>query len=92
MAFEQASISEFGLLKIQSVYAWDNKYTYAGWARQPASIIGSVVMFTVAEDTALAGYIINCTLPKDNKLSCTYAGRASGTIGLKREIESVDTK
>ena len=88
MAFEQASLSEFGLLKIQSVYAWDNKYVAAGWARQPANIVRNKVVFTVAEDTSLEGYLIECALPKDNKLSCTYAGRARGTIDLKRETES----
>ena len=85
MAFEQISISEFGLLKIQSVYAWNNRFVPAGWSRQPARFTEKEVLFTIPDGNSLSGMLITCGLPVNDMMSCTYSGPYSGTIGLRKE-------
>ena len=84
MAIEKIYISEFGLLKIQTVYAWDNKYVSAGWSRQTASWDETYLVFTLKENS-LKGAQISCTIPKGDSLSCQWVYSGSGSASFKRE-------
>lgn len=85
MAFEHIRISEFGLLQIQSVYAWDNRFVPAGWSRQSAKFTGKDIVFTIAEGNPLSDMLISCSLPQNDSMSCSYSGPYSGSISLRRE-------
>ena len=93
MAVEKIYLSEFGLLKIDTVYAWDNRFVAPGWSRQPATFIGTPssnnqkgeITYSVASN-ALQGARISCQLPTGDSMNCTWAyGRAVGTASFKRE-------
>ena len=85
IAFEKIAYSEFGLLKIDSVYAWNNRYFAAGWSRQPAQFNWKKVSFSIPDGNSLSGYIITCSIPKSDSMYCTYAGRFNGSLNLRRE-------
>ena len=85
MAFEYIRVSEFGLLQMQSIYAWDNRYVPAGWARQAAKSTGNGIVFMVTGENPLNGVTISCNLPQKDSMSCSYTGRYTGTISLRRE-------
>ena len=85
MAFEHIRISEFGLLQIQSVYAWNNRFVPAGWSRQSAKFTGKEIVFTITGENPLNGVSIWCNLPQNDSMSCSYSGPYSGSISLRRE-------
>ena len=85
IAFEKIAYSEFGLMKIDSVYAWNNRYFAAGWSRQPAQFNFKKVSFRIPDGSQLTGYTITCSVPKSDSMSCTYTGRFDGSLNLRRE-------
>lgn len=91
LAVEKIWRDEFGRIRVQTIYAWDDKYRPAGWVRQQGSYFGppavekSEISFVNAYKD-LPRSTVRCSLPTGDSLSCTWhLPRESGTASFKRE-------